>query len=269
MVSASPAFFWVAYSPLELLYDGDSYFHLAAARAYAQHGMLHSLPWARFSVMHAGFGDKELLFHLALAPFSGSTEGGKLALALLDATLLTSVVVLAGRALGWRGALWTMLLILASGTLALRAVRLRPELLAVTLLLWFTFQCARERYLAAAAIAALYALDPVFMFVPHPQQYAVQQALFDGSLLDVPLALQESLDSDFLAFARSTAPQLARRVQQDPRLTSVLPGHTRLYRVLPNHNADFVLDWAVALDDPPRNDPGTREHAFYLLRRLR
>ncbi|HKC24160.1 MAG TPA: hypothetical protein VKF32_05430 [Thermoanaerobaculia bacterium] len=39
------------------------------ARAYAQGGMLHAFPWARFSLLTEGFGDKELAFHLLLAPF--------------------------------------------------------------------------------------------------------------------------------------------------------------------------------------------------------
>src|SRR6476661_4464936 len=71
------------YSRHPLLYAADSYYHLAVARAYAHEGVLHDLPWARFSLMHPGFGDKEFLFHVLLAPFAALPDallGGRLAL---------------------------------------------------------------------------------------------------------------------------------------------------------------------------------------------
>src|SRR3954447_11733620 len=58
------------YSRHPLLYDADSYYHLTVARACWRQGLLHDLPWARFSLMHPGFGDKEFLFHVLLAPFA-------------------------------------------------------------------------------------------------------------------------------------------------------------------------------------------------------
>src|SRR3954466_8190369 len=82
------------YSRHPLLYDADSYYHLTVARACWRQGLLHDLPWARFSLMHPGFGDKEFLFHVLLAPFAALPDplaGGRLALALLDALVLAAV----------------------------------------------------------------------------------------------------------------------------------------------------------------------------------
>ena len=489
-------FFWLSYLPVVLLFDSDSYFHLAAAREYGQNGMLHALPWARFSIMRDGYGDKELLFHLLLVPFAtwmNPEQGCKLALSLLDAAFITSIAVLAGRALGARGLLWSLLIALGSGSLALRLIRLRPELLAIILLLWFTWFCAQRRWLAAAALALLYALsytalqallglcglwfiaerlingrwafrvvlipsaavalgvlvhpqfpanarmwlvqnfsfwvnkaalpvgaefqplstatwlrqdfgfllagaglllcaragtatrkdaaprsapalyfligagafsalfmfmsrftsfavpfcivgacwelhrrglrpgntiahvggiavpallavlvgvlgvknvggvafsalagggamseparenlraigralpdgakvaatwgeaedylfwapqarflnvlDPVFMFVPHPELFAAQQAIFDGKPVDIPLIAKQLLDSDYLAFSVSQSPSLAPRVKADPRMRQLVAGHNRLFAIAPGKNRDFVLDWQVA-----------------------
>src|SRR6266571_4773486 len=71
--------FFLIYTRLPVLYDADGYYHLAVARAYAERGVFHTLDWARFSVMHDGFGDKEFLFHVLLIPFArlgDPTAGG-------------------------------------------------------------------------------------------------------------------------------------------------------------------------------------------------
>jgi hypothetical protein len=118
------------YSRHPLLYDADSYYHLTIARAFAQDGLLHSLPWARFSVMHQGFGDKEFLFHVLLAPFAAMADplaGGRLALALLDALVLASLGYLASRAVGPWGLLVPFGLVAGSGEVAWRLVRLRSR----------------------------------------------------------------------------------------------------------------------------------------------
>jgi hypothetical protein len=150
------------YSRHPLLYDADSYYHLAVARAYAQEGILHDLPWARFSLMHPGFGDKEFLFHVLLAPFAALPDallGGRLALAMLDALVLAIVGFLASRAMGRWGLLAPLGLVLGSQEFAWRLVRLRPELLSLALLLLALWAAARGRYRWLGALAAVYALS--------------------------------------------------------------------------------------------------------------
>ncbi|HVR95115.1 MAG TPA: hypothetical protein VMW27_00770 [Thermoanaerobaculia bacterium] len=159
---ASFAALLLFYSRHPLLYDTDSYYHLAIGRAYAQQGVIDGLPWARFSVMHQGFGDKELLFHLLLAPFARMPDpllGGRIALALLDALLLTALGWLAMRAIGPWGWAVPFGLVLVSAELAWRLVRLRPELLSLLLLLAVLWTVASRRYRWLGVLAAVYALS--------------------------------------------------------------------------------------------------------------
>ena len=122
---------------LPVLYDTDSYYHLAIARAYARHGIVDSLPWAQLSLLH-DFGDKELLFHVGLVPFADRddpTAGGRLALALLNALVASALAGLGVRALGVWGFSLPFLAYLGSLPFLGRMIRLRPELLALLLLL--------------------------------------------------------------------------------------------------------------------------------------
>ncbi|MGK2856926.1 MAG: hypothetical protein ACSLFQ_06950 [Thermoanaerobaculia bacterium] len=133
-----------------ILYDSDSYMHLAIARLYAAQGLaVDSLPWARFSVMHDGYGDKELLFHLFLAPFTALTDaavGGRLALAALNASVVALLAALGHRAIGTWGLAVPPIVYLTATAFLPRAVRLRPELLALLLLILATWLAATRRY---------------------------------------------------------------------------------------------------------------------------
>jgi hypothetical protein len=150
------------YSPQRPLYDTDSYYHLAVARLFAQEGLPRELAWARFSALGEGFGDKELLFHYLLAPFAAGDDaegGGRLALALLGASVLAAVAALAWRAVGPWGLAAPLALLLGAHQLTWRLVRLRPELLALLLLLLAVWAIARERYRLTGALAALFTLS--------------------------------------------------------------------------------------------------------------
>jgi hypothetical protein len=144
------------------LADGDSYYHLGIAKQFNERGIIDELPWARFSVMREGFGDKELLFHLVLAGFTAppidAEEMGRLAVAFFNAVLFTLLGWLATRALGWWGMLVPAYIYLGSYPFADRVFRLRPELMALTLLLLLIWLAARRRYGFLALVAALFAL---------------------------------------------------------------------------------------------------------------
>lgn len=150
------AVFVPLFQHLPVLYDTDSYYHLAIARAYARHGIIDSLPWAQLSLLH-DFGDKEVLFHLLLAPFAdgaNATAGGRLALALFNA-LLVAALAFFGQRLAGRWGLLAPLLVYA-GSLAFlgRVIRLRPELLSLLLLL-AAIACAAERRWRLLALVSL------------------------------------------------------------------------------------------------------------------
>lgn len=122
---------------LPVIYDADSYYHLAAARLYAEQGVVDSLPWARFSLLQDRFADKELLFHLLLIPFVRGFEptvGGRLFLALLNGGIYTAIARSAMRVWRWQGALVPAWIWIAAIPFASRANRLRPELCALILL---------------------------------------------------------------------------------------------------------------------------------------
>lgn len=162
--AAAFVFFGWLFTRFPVLYDTDSYYHLAVARAYAHQGPIDALPWARLSLMHEGFGDKELLFHALLAPFAGRGDpaaaalGGRWALALLNALLAGALALFGVRALGAWGLVVPWLVYAGSADFLGRVIRLRPELLSLLLLL-AAIACAgarRDRLLGL--VTALYTL---------------------------------------------------------------------------------------------------------------
>ena len=145
---------------MPVLYDTDSYYHLAIARAYQRHGIIDSLPWAQLSALHE-FGDKEFLFHLLLAPVADTetaSAGGRLALAGMGSLLVALLAFLGHRAVGRWGLLLPALVFLGSLDAFGRILRLRPELLSLLLLL-LALHCAAEgRHRALAPLTFLYTL---------------------------------------------------------------------------------------------------------------
>lgn len=129
------------------LYDTDGYTHLGLARAYAEEGIPHRVESARFSVMHDGFGDKEWLFHGLLVPavlWLPPLVDGHVALVVFN-VLLALVLASIGRfVVGRWGLLLPFVLPLLSLEMAWRLVRLRPELLALSLML-IALVCLAER----------------------------------------------------------------------------------------------------------------------------
>jgi hypothetical protein len=92
-------------------------------------------------------------------------------------------------------------------------------------------------------------LDPIFMRVAHPMAYDTQRRLFDrtgkGQPFDVPLALIDVLDSDYIAFNAPSLPRLHRQLLNDPRVVPLIAGGHALYHVELDRNRSFVLDYRV------------------------
>lgn len=149
---------WVLHAP-SALHDTDTYYHLHIARTYAEQGIVDELPELRRSLLRDGFGDKELLFHLLLAPLAGNLDpltAGRLGLAFFAALLAAAVAGLATRAVGAWGVVVPFWLFFASTELAWRVVRLRPELLSLFLLLVAVWAIAEGRGRLLGAITFLY-----------------------------------------------------------------------------------------------------------------
>ena len=152
--------FGALFARFPVLYDTDSYYHLAIARAYHRHGIIDTLPWAQLSLLHE-LGDKELLFHLLLAPFSDTadaTAGGRWALAGWNALVAAALAFLGIAAVGRWGLFVPLLIYAGSLDFLSRLIRLRPEILSLSLLAVATWCAARRRYRLLAAVAFLYTL---------------------------------------------------------------------------------------------------------------
>ena len=144
------------------LYDSDSYYHLAIARSMAESGIADDLPWARFSLLRDGFGDKEFLFHALLVPFVALFEpvtGGQIFLSLLLAALFATLALHTRAFLGKWAVLVPFALCVTSTEVVWRWVRLRPESLSLLLLLWALWALARRRWVLLGALGATYALS--------------------------------------------------------------------------------------------------------------
>jgi len=150
------------YAPSPILYDSDSYYHLAVAEQYRDHGHQGPLESIRGGLLGSNFGDKEVLFHVLLEPFVGVLEpstGGRLALTILGATVLTLVAHLSLRYVGTWGLLIPLWLLIASTEFTWRLVRLRPELLALTLIILGLWAAGARRDRWLLLIAAVFALS--------------------------------------------------------------------------------------------------------------
>lgn len=163
-VLAVLSFFVFAFAFLRfpLIHDSDSYLHLAIARFYGERGFVEVLPWTRLSALNEGLGDKELLFHAALVPFSSwmdAAVGGRLALAAFNTAIVVTVAVLAVRMIGSWGFVVPILLYLGSMPFLSRAVRLRPELLSLLLLLAAISFASRRAWILFGVVSFLYALS--------------------------------------------------------------------------------------------------------------
>ena len=143
------------------LYDTDSFYHLAIARTYAHEGVVESLPALRFSLLRDGFGDKEWLFHALLAPPAGllpPLAAGHLALALFHGLLAALLAGLGRRLAGPWALVLPFWLVFSSTELGWRLARLRPELLALLLMLAALWAFAAERPRILGLITFLFTL---------------------------------------------------------------------------------------------------------------
>jgi hypothetical protein len=139
-------------------YDADTAYHVAVGRLLAEHGILHAFPWTPFSWLSDHYADKELLFHLLLAPLAplGWVAAAKLAGAALGGlALLVLFLVLRAERVP-RAAIWALVPLAASAAFAVRFALVRPHLLSIALALAVTWAAARERNALLAGLAFLY-----------------------------------------------------------------------------------------------------------------
>jgi hypothetical protein len=142
------------------LFDHDGYYHIEVAALMRAHGPLRALPWAAFSMFRDHFGDKELLFHAFLIPFTwlGLIPGAKLATVLLDTAIVTLTYHLLRVHRARAPGLWMLLFVSAASLFYWRMGQCRPHLGSILCVLAGLHLLARRRPIALAALSAVYAL---------------------------------------------------------------------------------------------------------------
>ncbi|HEX7828695.1 MAG TPA: hypothetical protein VF787_03530, partial [Thermoanaerobaculia bacterium] len=89
-------------------------------------------------------------------------------------------------------------------------------------------------------------LDPTFMALLHPREYALSKQLFNGEAIDVA-ATMRALDSDYILYLPNAArAHLQARLVNDPRFVPMFTRGAVLARLAPEHMPAFVRDWRVA-----------------------
>lgn len=149
-------------------WDADTAYHVAVGRLVAEHGVLRAFPWTPFSWLAENYADKELLFHLLLAPLSALDwiTASKLAGAALGAlVLLVTYLVLRAEGVA-RAGVWALVPLAASGAYAYRFALVRPHLLSIALALAVTWAALRGRTWLLLALCALYPWSYIAWHLP-------------------------------------------------------------------------------------------------------
>jgi hypothetical protein len=126
---------------------------------------------------------------------------------------------------------------------------------------------ATELYVWAAPQARyLNLLDPVFMAVSFPSAYLIQKNIWNGDEPDVPYNVKTHLDSDYILFPYRRHIQLFWRLSQDPRAKLLYRGHNALFRLMPDINKKFMVNWKIIPDNvkwPPEEGDINEKERYY------
>ncbi len=172
-----PGFPWWRYASAGLLFvllwvglyaesprfnGSDAYYHVKVTQLLGREPLAPSFRWTPLSIWADGFADKELLFHLYLYPFvrAGEWMGSlfttvELGMALLQAAALVAVLRLLDRSRVPGAFWWTLLLFGSTQQFLWRMSLVRPQVMAVHLLLIGLLLSlgGRSRWLIAVALA--------------------------------------------------------------------------------------------------------------------
>jgi hypothetical protein len=149
-------------------YDADTAYHVAVARLLREHGILRAFPWTPFSWLSDHYADKELLFHLLLAPVAGLrwTLAAQIMGTIAGAAILIAIFgVLRAERVRY-AALWALAPLLACEVFVFRFSIVRPHLLSIALAIVVLWAAARGRLAALAIASALYPWCYVAWYLP-------------------------------------------------------------------------------------------------------
>jgi hypothetical protein len=161
------------YGATSLLQDGlferDGYYHARLAQLLPERGFSRSFPWTQLSTWRDGYCDKEVLFHVAMAPFAQLGDqpilGARAFLVLLSVAVIAALwVVLRAHLVPW--APFFAALPLASGGLFIaRLGMIRSHVLSMALLVLGAHLLLRRRWRALLVLGFVYAWSYTVPFV--------------------------------------------------------------------------------------------------------
>lgn len=151
------------------LFERDGYYHARLAELLPERGLSRSFPWTQLSTWRDRYCDKEVLFHVAMAPFAKlapSAIGGARTFAVL---LSVAVVVLLYLVLRRHRVPWptffAALPLAAGGLFVARLGMIRSHVLSMGLLLVGVHLLLLRRWRALAVLGFVYAWSYTVPFV--------------------------------------------------------------------------------------------------------
>ncbi len=151
------------------LFERDGYYHARLAQMVAERGFSRSFPWTQVSTWKDGYCDKEVLYHVAMAPFAEIGDqpitGARIFGALLSASVVAILLwLMRAHAVPWPT--WFAALPLATGALFLaRLGMIRSHVLSMALLLIGVHFLLQRRWRAVGVLGFVYAWSYTVPFV--------------------------------------------------------------------------------------------------------
>ncbi len=143
------------------LFERDGYYHARLAQMVPERGFSREFPWTQVSTWKDGYCDKEVLYHLAMAPFALLGDQPILGARIFGVLLALAVMalllwLLRAHAVPWPT--WFAALPLAMGGLFLaRLGMIRSHVLSMSLLLLGVHFLLQQRWRAVAVLGFVYA----------------------------------------------------------------------------------------------------------------
>ncbi|MFA5156567.1 MAG: hypothetical protein WC532_04170 [Candidatus Omnitrophota bacterium] len=152
-----------------VLYDPDSYYHIAVSGFIRNHGLRYPFHWAQFSVFKDAFSDKDILFHILNLPFlflsDNPVTAGKYAFIFQAAIFFFVYLFILKKYLTDRLAAVFLLLPLTSSVFTTYLLQLRPATLANSLMLLGIYFLINKKPAAVFVTVLLYSLSHVSFFM--------------------------------------------------------------------------------------------------------
>ena len=138
----------------------DSYYHIKFAYLSRVNGIMHSFPWAQFSLWKDHFYDKEFLYHLLLQPFTFGdlSFGGKLAAVMFGTALFVTLYHVIRSNKFKFPLFWTLMGLCTSSYFLYRINITRPQTLSILMSLIVVHVQLNKRYKLIVIATALYTL---------------------------------------------------------------------------------------------------------------